>query len=259
MKKNQAIHSTSSCSIGFFVDNLPDGKKAPAIKKEYVSSRGTFLIYNDPESIHAIDKHFMSDVCAIVPDIGRYVRDLTKYGPMKLGFNKVKNLGIIELAKLGLSNLKNAKKILNQDMITILPLLVHVDYLELKKINPTRLFLHYQMTDLALANNNRALIAAYLALKKKYPHCELGLMTKNLALLEQKLREWDIYAPCVLAPFNSKGAGMRTSKKDCEALLQAPLRTYYSYSKISPTKKVQELQYLQKIGIKKGFFSYYDE
>ncbi len=253
------IKKDTTLTTGLFIDGLIDGKKSIHIKKEYVISRGKFLIYNDPESIHAIDQHWMSDVSAIVPDISKYVRDLTKYGPIKLSLNKVKHLGILQLAKLGFKNILNLKKIFAQDMITILPLLVHLDYLELKKIHPAQLFLHYQMTDLALANNNRSLIASYLNLKKQYPHCELGLMTKNLTLLEKKLREWDLYAPSVLAPFNSKGTGMRTSKIECEALLKNPLRNYIGYTKIVSSRRNEELIYLKKIGLTRAFFSYYRE
>ncbi len=242
--------------IGIWVEKVPDGQKTKLIKDNFVSSRGTFLIYNDPESIGAIDKHWTSDVAAIVPDMSRYVRDLTKYGPVKMGWHKVKALGIFNIIKMGFPLLPKITKIISKDMKIILPILVHLDYLELRKVHPTKLFLHYQMTDLALANNNRDLLAVYLSLQKKYPHTELGLMTKNVTLLETKLREWDLYAPVVLAPFNSKGYGMRSSKRACEVLLKAPLRTYYAYGAVSSSKRSEELQYLEKIGIKRAYLAF---
>lgn len=241
--------------LGIWMEKVPEGQKARVITDNFVSCRGTFLIYNDAECTKAIDKHWTSDVAAIVPDMGRYVRDLTKYGPLKMGLQKVKALGVLNIMKTGFPLIPKTFKILAKDMKIILPILVQLDYLELRKVHPTKLFLHYQMTDLALANNNRDLIAAYLSLQKKYPHTELGLMTKNLTLLESKLREWDLYAPAVLAPFNSKGYGMRSSKKACEELLTTPLRTYYAYGVASMAKRSDELKYLEKIGIKRAYLA----
>ncbi len=244
---------SDSFTVGLFVDAVAEGRKKALITKEYVASRGSFLVYNDAEAIAAIDIHFMSEVYAIVPDVSRYVRDMTKYGPVKMGFLKLRSLGVLELIKLGIRHARDVPRVLKQDMIKALPILVHLDYLELKKVHPTKMFLHYQMTDLALANDNRALVACYLGLAKRYPHCELGLMTKNLTLLEQKLREWDLYAPCVLAPFQSTGYGMRVSQKKCEDLVKTPLRQYVAYTYATAGSKSAEVAYLRKIGIKKAF------
>ncbi len=240
-------------TVGLFVDGAREGTKKALIKKEYVASRGSFLVFNDAEAIAAIDSHFMSEVYAIVPDVSRYVRDMTKFGPVKMGMLKLRSLGVLELIKLGARHVWDVRAVLKQDMVKVLPILVHLDYLELKKVHPTKMFLHYQMTDLALANNNRALIACYLGLKKRYSHCELGLMTKNLTLLEEKLREWDLYAPSVLAPFQSTGYGMRTSQKKCEGLVKVPLRQYVAYTYATAARKMGEVAYLKKIGIKKAF------
>ena len=177
-----------------------------------------------------------------------------------MGLRLLFSLGMINVFKLAFLALPKAKKILKQDFWVLLPLLVYVDYLQLKKIKPKILFLHYQMTDLALANDNKKLITAFMSLsKKRMKKVKLGLMTNNLSLLDQKLSEWGLAVDCILAPFNSKGFAMRNSKEDCETLVRKREREYYSFSKVNFIGFSKENKYLSSLGIKKPFIYNLDE
>ena len=80
-------------------------------------------------------------------------------------------------------------------------------------------FLHPQITDLALAFNNRPLFELYVRVMRRRFHTEPGLATNNLGWLLPKLKEWNLTIPFLLTPFNPAGFLMKPSRADCETLL----------------------------------------
>ena len=231
--------------LGLWIEDVPDAVD--------LSGYCAFLFRNDTAVIRALRKMPRRDAYAIVPDVQRYVRDMTKYGMVGMGIRRAWSLGPFNLLRLVPAVLKNMLGILKKKFTALVPLLVQIDYLELKKLKPRYLFLHYQLTDLALANNNKALIEAFLTRQTK--DVKLGLMTKNLSLLEEKLAAWGIDA-AVAAPFSSNGFGMRASQKECEALLKKNKREYFAFADIKSEDAQKEKNYLQKLGVKKAFISF---
>jgi hypothetical protein len=82
-------------------------------------------------------------------------------------------------------------------------------------------FLHPQITDLALAFGNRLLFELYVRVMRKRFHTEPGLATNNLGWLLPKLKEWNLKIPFLLTPFNPAGFLMKPSQAECETLLAA--------------------------------------
>src|SRR3989338_1940696 len=201
---------------GMWVDTLTDAEKEKSISSGYAQGTRSFLISNDAELVQKLSLLPEVQIYAIAPDVTTYVRDLTKYGMVGMAWKKARSVGFFNIIKLLFPILKKACLIVKKDFRVLLPLLVKLDYLQLRSLQPKIIFLHYQMTDLALANNNRALLAAVIDAARKEKGLKLGLMTKNLSLLERKLTEWDLSVQYILAPFNCKGYGMRDSPKACE-------------------------------------------
>ena len=188
-----------------------------------------YLITNDKDVISKLFR-VNKNVSVIVPDVTQYVRNLTKYGPVGMGLRKLLSLRF-NVLKLILPGIKNIRKILQQDFKKVIPLLVLADYYEVSKLKPKAIFLHAQITDLALANNNPELIKSFLKIKVK---CDLGLMTNHLTLLHERLKDWGLECQAILSPFNDNGFGMRKSKADCEELVSKNERDYFGFGKSKP-------------------------
>ncbi len=260
-----------------WLDSLPEKNKRNLINSFYYWGFRSFLIYNDPEVVKELSKLKKVQVSAIVPDASLYVREMTKYGLKGMALRKIRSLGLFNLLRLIIPVLKNVPGILKKNFKVLLPILVRVDYLELKKLRPNYLFLHYQMTDLALANDNKELILAFLSLAKNEREArnkdnksyQLGLMTNNLSLLEKKMEEWNLDVKFILAPFNSKGFGMRESKERCESLLSehpagkesqlGETRKYFSFSRITADELAAEESYLNNLNLKESFICLEEE
>lgn len=240
--------------FGLWAEELAEGKEADVINSFYNAQGSSFLITNNAAVTNVLKGYTDARTYAIVPDLTQYVREMTQSGVAAMAIKKAKALGPLNLLKLGMPALLRARRLLKKDMCAILPLLVNADYLMLRKIKPRILFMHYQLTDMALANGNEKLLRCYLGmpLGKKVT---LGLMTKNLSLLVQKLSEWDLEAKAILAPFNRRGFAMRNSKEECENLLGAgdAGREYYSFGTVRREELKEELQYLGRLNVKKMF------
>ncbi len=238
---------------GLWIDAAEEGKKGEKISSAHAQGTKSFLFSNDEELINIFSSFPEAQVYIIAPDVTSYVRDVTKYGLLGMAWKKVRSIGFRNLLRLSFPVLTKARSIMKKDFKVLLPLLVWLDYVQLRSLHPKIIFLHYQMTDLALANDNKALLQSVLALTRKEKELKLGLMTKNLSLLERKLAEWDLSVQYVLAPFNQKGHGMRDSQKACEHLIKTTGKEYYSFGMAVDADVKKEVAYLQKIGVKEGF------
>lgn len=160
------------------------------------------------------------NVYSIVPNAAQYMRDINKYGMIGMGIRRVLKLGLVNLIKIGLIGMKNAKGVLKKNFKTILSLMLHIELVEFKKLRPRVIFLHHQMTDMLLANNNRELLSYYADFIREKYNAEPGLYTKNLALLINRLNEWNIDIRAITCAVNPKGFMMKPSKSECEKALQ---------------------------------------
>ena len=236
---------------GLLIGGQEKKEKLDNIDLSHEKGTKDFLIYNDSDIIKKLSSFKNIESYAIVPDVSSYVRDMTKHGMVGMGIRKIKSLGLFNLLRISLSAITKIRKILKQDFKVLLPILVKVDYLELKKLKPNHVFLHYQMTDLALANDNKELISKFLSLN--LGSAKLGLMTQNLSLLEEKLEKWGLNAASILAPFNYNGFAMRNSKEECEKMVKTKNKNYFSFTFTSNANLANELNYLQNIGLKRNF------
>ena len=94
--------------------------------------------------------------------------------------------------------------VLRKDFPTLLTVLYELEMGEFKKFRPPAVFLHHQMTDLALSFDNRIIFETYARVMRRRFGTEPGLVTSNFERLGQKLIEWDIPISLIAAPLNKE-------------------------------------------------------
>lgn len=158
-------------------------------------------------------------VYPVIPNVIGYVREATDYGLVGAARRRVQQMALVDLLKIGSRGALKAPGVLKRDFNTLMSILFEVELASFKSLEPRIVFLHPQITDLALAFGNRSLFELYVRVMRKRFHTEPGLATNNLGWLVSKLREWNLTIPFLMTPFNPRGFLMKPSRADCEALL----------------------------------------
>src|SRR3989338_2386891 len=132
--------------------------------------------YN-PAIINAIKDIGDFEIYPIVPNVSQFIRDMTNYGLIGAGVQRLKRIkSLPKLTSLGITGLTHAHKILKKDFKAGVALMMHLEMLEFKQFNPKIIFLHEQMTDLALANNNMKFFKFLKHFVQKKYKADLGLI-----------------------------------------------------------------------------------
>lgn len=160
-------------------------------------------------------------VYPIIPNVIGYVREATDYGLIGAARRRVRQLALVDLLRVGLRAALNARGVLRREFNTLMAILFEVEMASFQTLRPRVVFLHAQITDLALALDNRALFELYLRVMRRRFGAEPGLATNNLGWLLPKLRDWRLEAPFLLTPVNPEGFLMKPSKAVCEAFLRS--------------------------------------
>jgi hypothetical protein len=158
-------------------------------------------------------------VYPIIPNVIGYVREATDYGLVGAARRRVRQMALVDLLKIGIRGALKAPGVLKRDFNTLMSILFEVELASFKSLEPRVVFLHPQITDLALAFGNRSLFELYLRVMRERFHTEPGLATNNLGWLLPRLKEWNLTFPFLLTPFNPSGFLMKPSRADCEALV----------------------------------------
>jgi hypothetical protein len=158
-------------------------------------------------------------VYPVIPNVIGYVREATDYGLVGAARRRVQQMALVDLLKIGIRGALKAPGVLKRDFNTLMSILFDVELASFKSLEPRVVFLHPQITDLALAFGNRPLFELYVRVMRKRFGTEPGLATNNLGWLLPKLKEWNLTIPFLMTPFNPKGFLMKPSQADCEALL----------------------------------------
>jgi hypothetical protein len=141
-------------------------------------------------------------VLPIIPNVLGYVREATEYGLAGAGIRRLLRVGPLGFLRASMVGALNAPKVLRKDFPTLLSILYELEMGEFRQFAPPVVFLHHQMTDLALSFGNRAFFEKYAVLMRDRFHTEPGLVTSNFALLAARLTEWNVPIWHIAAPFN---------------------------------------------------------
>lgn len=196
----------------------------------------------------------------LVLNAAQYARDLSNGGTVGAAGIRLGRAGLSTLPRLAWRGFANLKGILSRDFLSFLPPLLEMELGAFARFRPAYVFLHAQMTDLALATSNRPLFqlfADFVAQSGAQP----GVQTHNLGLLAKRLQEWEIGIQAVVAPFNGKGYRMHPSRQVCEQLLGEG-RTQLIAADITAGRSMplaQSVDYLRGKGVAAAAFGPRDE
>jgi len=199
-------------------------------------------------------------VYPIIPNVIGYVREATDYGLVGAARRRLRQMALVDLLKIGVRGSLKAPGVLKRDFNTLMSILFDVELASFKSLAPRVVFLHPQITDLALAFGNRALFELYSNVMRNRLHAEPGLATNNLGWLLPKLKEWKLAIPLVLTPFNPGGFLMKPSQADCESLL-ASTQSFVIADKVDAKEDPQPgtWDYLRRHNIRAAMIEFWDD
>lgn len=150
-------------------------------------------------------------VWPIVPNMSRFVREVTERGVVASQISRFSKLGVRSQMGLMLRYLPKVLRLARNDFVAGLLLLVEMEITRFKSHNIGCVVLGSQITELALAFENRRLLTEFFDLVQNRYRVPVGLMTSNLELLYTRLNAWHLNADVIVTPFNLKGYGMNPS------------------------------------------------
>lgn len=156
-------------------------------------------------------------VWAVVPNMQAFIRDLTDLGMVGAARARFFRLSPAEMIRQGLRAVTQIGGVLKKDFATGTTLVADMELAGLRGIRVTHLFLHPQVTEVALAGGVRSVFDAVL---KRAAALSLspGLVTNNpvraAAVLGADLARFSVVA----APANAAGYKMFPDRAACEAL-----------------------------------------
>jgi len=152
----------------------------------------------------------------VVPYLRKYVKEASSKGLVQAALGLLSNVHTRKKIDLAV---RGARQLVRRDILDALAALVD---LELAPFDDTKIkvvFLHNQVTDLAMALDAKHVIEFYDAYVRDHRKLVPGYGTDNFAFLVKKFKEWGIRAPNVMAAFNKIGFLMNPSKEACESAL----------------------------------------
>ena len=199
-------------------------------------------------------------VYPIIPNVIGYVREATDYGLVGAARRRVAQMAIADLLKIGVRGVLKAPSVLKRDFNTLMSILFEVEMASFKFLQPRVVFLHPQITDLALAFGNRPLFDLYARVMRRRFNAEPGLATNNLGWLLPKLKEWNLAIPFLLTPFNPGGFLMKPSQLDCETLLASTSSAIIA-DKVDATADPERetWDYLRRHNVRAAIIEFWDD
>ena len=199
-------------------------------------------------------------VYPIIPNVIGYVREATDYGLVGAARRRVQQMALVDLLRIGVRGALKAPGVLKRDFNTLMSILFEVELASFKPLQPRVVFLHPQITDLALAFGNRRLFELYVGVMRRRFHTEPGLATNNLGWLLPKLEEWNLEIPFLLTPFNPGGFLMKPTKADCESL-RAATSSVVIADKVDATTDPQRetWDYLRSHNVRAAMIEFWDD
>ncbi len=157
-------------------------------------------------------------VWAVVPNMQAFIRDLTDLGMVGAARARFMRLRPADMLRTGLGAVARVRGVLKKDFATGVNLVADMELAGLRGLRISRLFLHPQATEVALAGGVTGVFTA-LAARAEALGLEPGLMTNNpvraATVLGPALRRFAV----VVTPANPKGYKMFPDRTACERLM----------------------------------------
>lgn len=118
------------------------------------------------------------------------------------------------LAKGGLASIQN-------DFFKLFQTLIDIEMTKMGGAKVNTIFIHDAITDLALGLNLREMFVTFSDYVRDSYHANVGIVTKNFALLNSRLNEWDVKTSYIMTSFNPIGFQMNPDRQKCEEALES--------------------------------------
>jgi len=202
--------------------NQPDEIHALCEKAYALGARAILAVFNDAirEALVAFQRWRDIPVWAVVPNMFAFIRDLTDLGLVGATRARFMRLTPPAMMRTGLRTMSALGGIRRRDLAVGTMLVSDMELAALRELRVTRLFLHPQVTEIALAGGAATVFTALAATTQRLG-IEAGLVTHNplraAAVLGPELRR---FAP-IIAPCNAKGYKMFPNREECERLFRS--------------------------------------
>jgi hypothetical protein len=200
----------------------PDELHALCEKAWAVGARSMMAVVNDPirEALIAFQRWREAPLWAVVPNMTAFIRDLTDLGMVGAARARFMRLRPRDMARIGFGAVGSLGGIRRRDFATGTMLVADMELAGLRGLHVRRLFLHPQVTEIALAGGVRELFTA-IATRAERLGIEAGLVTNNpvraAAVIGKDLARFAV----VVSPANPKGYKMFPDRQSVEALFRS--------------------------------------
>lgn len=126
----------------------------------------------------------------VVPDIDRFTRESTDFGPMGAILKRFTQLKLGQIFSIIFHQYPHLISLTQKDFAAAMILLIDLELVGIKK--PKIVLLNAKVTDLALALGNRRLLSGFISQVKKNYQVDVGFETNNVNLLVQRLGSWNL-------------------------------------------------------------------
>lgn len=199
----------------------PDAVHALCEEAWGLGARTVLAVVDDTirEALVAFQRWRDVAVWAVVPNMFAFIRDLTDLGLIGAAQARFRRLTPAAMLRAGLGAIRDLGEIRRRDFATGALLVAEMERAALRALRVRRLFLHPQLTEVALAGGVRTLFTTFAA-RAEALGLEPGLVTNNpvraAAVLGADLRRF----AAIVAPCNPKGYKMFPDRAACEALFR---------------------------------------
>jgi hypothetical protein len=199
--------------------NQPDEVHALCEKAYSLGARAVLAVFDDTirEALAAFQRWRDMEVWAVLPNMFAFIRDLTDRGLIGAARARFMRLTPPQMARTAFRAMLDLGSIRRQDLAVGTMLVCEMELAGLRGLRVTGLFLHPQVTEIALAGGAATVFTALAAMGERLG-LEAGLVTHN------PLRAAEVLGPelrrfaRVVTPCNSKGYKMFPSRNLCETL-----------------------------------------
>lgn len=200
----------------------PDEVHALLEKAHAVGARAVLAVFDDPirEALLSFQRWRDVAVWAVVPNMFSFIRDLTDLGMVGAAAARFRRLAVADMLRAGLLALLKADRVLRRDFSTGVMLVAEMELLALRRLRVTRVCLHPQIAEIALAGGVAELFLALLSRAEAMGQ-EAALVTHNPLRARELLgRDLSRFA-AVVSPCSPAGYKMFPSREACLGLMRS--------------------------------------
>jgi hypothetical protein len=208
----------------------PDEVHALCEKSFALGARAILTVFDDTirEALAAFQRWRDVPVWAVVPNMFAFIRDLTDLGLVGAARARFLRLSPAQMARTGIRMMFDLGGIRRRDFAVGTTLVSDMELASLRGLRVTRIFLHPQVTEIALAGGSATVFKA-LAARAQDLGIDAGLITHNPLRAATVLGADQRRFAAIVSPCNPKGYKMFPNRESCERMFSSdPARFFAS-------------------------------